>query len=173
MIQMKEIPLSVTIQRKARSGHMWACVCLHIWILTYLQWDWHQKSKRKQIGWGTTTTHVYNAWYPIKALQMYIIHLQFAASRWWKWWSCSKQAITTEFIDDTCCIYTTTWFWLNLIFEGSSNMVALGSKFRADDEEEEGSLGWLFTANQGCWWLSFYLPMYQVCVPITYKCTIW
>jgi hypothetical protein len=38
-----------------------------------------------------------------------------------------------------------------LIFEGSSNMVALGSKFRADDEEEEGSLGWLFTANQGCW----------------------
>jgi len=29
-------------------------------------------------------------------------------------------------------------------------MVALGSKFRADDEEE-GWLGWLFTANQGCW----------------------
>jgi hypothetical protein len=30
-------------------------------------------------------------------------------------------------------------FELNLIFEGSSHMVALGSKFRADDEEE----GWL------------------------------
>lgn len=108
-----------------------------LWILTYLEWDWHQKSKRKNLGWGTTTTHVYNAWYPIRSLQK---HLQFAASRWWKkWWSWSKHAITTEFIDDTCCIYTTTWFWLNLIFEGSSNMVALGSKFSADDEEE----GWL------------------------------
>ncbi len=110
---MKEIPLSTTIRRKARSGHMWACVCLHIWILTYLQWDWHEKTKRKKHRMRNNNyTHVYNAWYPIKALQK---HLQFAASRWWKWWSCSKQAITTEFIDDTCCVYTTTWFWLNLI----------------------------------------------------------
>jgi hypothetical protein len=29
-------------------------------------------------------------------------------------------------------------FELNLSFEESSHMVALGSKFRADDEEEEG-----------------------------------
>lgn len=123
-------------KKSLQSLHVGMCWST-LWILTYLQWDRHQKSTRTKIGWGTTTTHVYNAWYPITALQK---HLQFAASRWWKWWSWSKQAITMEFIDDTCCIYTTTtWFWLNLIFEGSSNMVALGSKFRADDEEE----GWL------------------------------
>jgi hypothetical protein len=100
-------------KKSSQWSHVGMCQST-LWILTYLQWDWHQKSKRKQIGWGTTTTHVYNAWYPIKALQK---HLQFAASRWWKWWSWSKQAITTEFIDDTCCIYAITWFWLNLIFE--------------------------------------------------------
>ncbi len=106
-------------KKSLQSLHVGMCWST-LWILTYLQWDRHQKSTRTKIGWGTTTTHVYNAWYPITALQK---HLQFAASRWWKWWSWSKQAITMEFIDDTCCIYTTTtWFWLNLIFEGSSNI---------------------------------------------------